>query len=316
MLLWAIAAAALGASPCRDLATIVDDAWVAFDDAEVEGARALLVEAHDSVTCQARVLSTDELVELYRLDALVSLSQEDKPGAVYATIRAVVAAANDAPLEDLGPELQKLHATWLERMEPQQGVVDRVGGGSVYLDGRELADGATLDVIQGEHVVQIHGPDGWRGAVVDIGSAYTVDTGITPPPVFDEPLVEEPSVPVAATSTATTRGSGGSKGRRIALLAASGVVAAGGAMAVGIASGRESTFLDNPYADPEYRGCRFTDDCYSVARADVIRSDALTTNVIYGMGYGLMALGVATAGVELFVLPSPTSTSATVRLRW
>ena len=313
MLLWAIAAAAVGAEPCRDLGEYVQDAWVAFDDAEVDGARARVLEAHEALTCQDRVLTTDELVELYRLDALISLSQEDRPGAVYATIRAVVAAADEFPLDDLGPELQELHTVWLERMQSQQATVSRSGLGDVYVDGHKLVDGVPLQVIQGEHLVQVRGTTTWVSEVVDVSSDYTVETGVVAPPELDEPVVLPTTAPA---SVATTKATSGGNPRRIVLLAASGVAVLGGAAAIGLASGRESAFLSNPYADPEYGGCAVNDDCYGLARTDAINSDALTTNVMYGVGYGLVAVGVATAGVELLVLPTPTSASANLRVRW
>ena len=47
--------------------------------------------------------------------------------------------------------------------------------------------------------------------------------------------------------------------------------------------------------------------CWATAREERIRQDAASVRALYLAGYIAGGLGVAVAGTELFLLPSPTS---------
>ena len=73
--------ATLGHASCPDLAERVNAAWALFGDAELQDAKDAIADAYEGVPCQGRVITTDELMALYRLDGLVSLALDDPKGA-------------------------------------------------------------------------------------------------------------------------------------------------------------------------------------------------------------------------------------------
>jgi len=98
------------------------------------------------------------------------------------------------------------------------------------------------------------------------------------------------------------------------LLAISAVSAVAGGATLGYAWTRERAFTDNTFLAATYNGCARANPCYDTARVDAIRADALNVRILYGVGYGLTALGVTLMGAELFVLPAPNAHTAVIGL--
>lgn len=298
--------AAAAAQTCPDISAVLSEAWALFEDAELEDAAARVAEADRALLCQSEPLVRDALLELYRLDALIALAQEDRKGATYATIRTVgIAGAEGAPPERYGPELAELYATWAERLAPTQISVGVVGTGSVWVDGMRADATEALQVIAGEHVVQVEQPDGSLVAERrELSADIVLEAGDPPAEVPEEPvappaLVEEPA-PVEAVATVPSR-------RRPApLWAAGGALGAGGAVVLVVASAREASFHEHPFSITEREGCERGTACYADTRDEVVRAFARDVNTLYGIGYGLAGVGVGLLGTAVIGLPVRT----------
>jgi hypothetical protein len=191
MLALGLALPAAAAEPCEDVAARVDAAWTAFDDAELGMAADVLDSAIQELSCQSRLLSADELFELFELDALVSLGNEDEDRAVYAIIRAVTVDPTRGTSPENGPALAALHETWQKRLSGVRVRVQVAGQQALYLDGRPIAPGATVEVVAGEHLLQLEEADGVYSEVLELES----DAGIVTSP-------RQPGAAFATTSLA------------------------------------------------------------------------------------------------------------------
>jgi len=315
-LLWS--GLALAAPACPDVADLVQGAQSAFDEAEVDGARTQLTQAYDALTCQEKVVAKESLLALYHLDALASRADEDGKAALFAIIRAVTLDPDAQPPQDVGPELLAQHATWADRIREDKVRVSGVDSvDTVWVDGIAVTDGY-LDVVTGQHYVQVRGAQGWKSEVVELsvrGNAGSMPVLLAPVPdlVMQGPVEPDPvRVPPAAPPTPRTK-------RRVS----AGVVTIGAGLAAvgagGIVGGYllERRFAADPYSDAEYGGCKRADACYGSARADRIGSDARTANALYIAGYGLTGVGVGMVGMELFVLRTAAGSSGVgLRGRW
>lgn len=287
-------------APCPPLGAQVDAAWAAYRDAEVDAAKGVLQEAYVSLTCQSGVLTAEELLALYRLDALVSITQDDQKGAVYATLRSVAAQHEGAvPPEAYGPSLAELYTTWSERLGGTLVDVRVEGGGEVFVDGRRLTQGSVLSVAEGEHVVQIRVDETVRSEVVDLSDAYVVTTGAPGAPglpAFTAPPTPAPapsvSAPVAVAPTPAPDRPERSRRRPAWAFAAAGLSAGGAAFALGSAVVSETNFHADPYVG------------LGASRADVIRRDAQAIRSVYLVGYGLSAVSVGLLSVGVVGLPT------------
>lgn len=164
--------------PCPDLDAVAAEAWAAFRDAEVEQARDRTEAALAARACQARPVAHDVLLDLYRLDALLALSGGDQDGLVAATLRAVTAGPDEPPPPRFGTELAAAWTTWATRLGPVRATVAVQGGGTAWVDGLAVTAGAPRPFVQGEHLVQVVGPDGTLLAVrlVDLADDVILPT--------------------------------------------------------------------------------------------------------------------------------------------
>lgn len=285
---WSVLSPARADAACPDLQVLVRSAQADFDDAEVDRAASSIDAAYQSLTCQTTVVTTEQLLSLYRLDALVSLAQGDRKSAQYAVIRSVVADPDAAPPESYGPELTDLHETWRARLQGTEASVRIEGGGRVWIDGRPVTRGSGNTVVQGEHLLQFNGASGWTSEVRDVGLDTRIDTGL---PESDDDLDphETPK-----------------KHKSVALLVGGLAVGAAGGGSLGFAYSQELAFHQDPYQANAYFGCDRTRSCYAQARGDQIRQDATLINVFYGIGYGLVAAGAGLVLADL-AIPSPTT---------
>ncbi len=292
------------AQTCPDIAGAVDRAWALYNDAELDQAKDVLVEAEESLDCQSVIVSTSTLLDLFRLAGLVSLSNQDVKGAIYATLRAVAVDHTGArPPERYGPQLAELYDTWSGRMGQSLIRVRVDGAGSAWVDGRPADPVQSLEVAQGEHLLQIDDGQTVRSAVADLSADYLVNTGVDraapvapelvlPEPVLPEPVVPEPVLPEPVVPTPVPRTTG--VRRRPGWLWGPAVLTAAGA-GFAISSGltSERSFNSDPYA-PRFVDCGFDEPCYTEQREALVRHNARIINTAYGVGYGLVG---ATAGL-------------------
>lgn len=314
-LLWS--SLALGAPACPDVPGLVVEARSAFDEAEVDQARQTLARAYDALTCQSMVVSKDSLLDLYHLDALASVADEDDKAALFAIIRAVTLDPDQAPPADVGPELLVQHGTWADRIrEDRVRVMVADPQSSVWIDGQAVTD-QPLDVVTGKHLVQVRRADGWRNTVAElsvrgdvgdlpillapvpaaVGSVVQpVDPRDPPPPTPDPPSQRRVNLGVALTGSALA-------------LVGGGLVAGGYFM--------EQEFDADPYNAATYGGCARADACWETERANKIGRDARRANGMYLTGYGLAGVGLGVLTMELFVLrTSGGSTGVGLKGRW
>lgn len=308
-LAWLVSGAAW-AQGCPDLAERVDEAWLQFMDAETEAAAAALSEAHDAVLCQQSLLATEDLVRLYQLDALTALTDGDRPSAVYATIRSVAADPDAAPDDSLGPVMAELYETWKARLAGNQVELTITGGGEIWVDGRKAQAGTPLTVVEGEHVVQVLDLDSWTNTLFEVAGDTEYATGIAPlmpeEPELPEVGPEEPEKTRRPKKTKEPRAAGTGRKHRGGLIVAGLSSAALGAGSLTLAFLQEQAFAADDYRPSRYNDCTPGTACYQTAREDAIQADATRINVLYGVGYGLVGVGVVVTGLELFVLPAPT----------
>ena len=301
--------ASLASAACPDLDERVEAARALFNDAELQAAKQEIAAAYEGLACQGRVITTDELVALFRLDGLVSLTLEDTKGATYATIRSVAANHDSgAPPAEFGPALAEMYATWSERLGGQLLWVRVAGSGLVWIDGREVDGRTFIEVAEGEHLIQVRANATLTSEVLDLRADHVVQTGQPgpgPAPLPQPASVAAPlpvpvpvPVPVAPVPTPPDELVLGPR-RHPAGFFVGGVLSAGaGGGAMWWASQQEALFLDTIYDAEVYRGCFKGSDCYTDARSQEIRGDADRANIGYAVGYGLSALGVGlvTAG--------------------
>jgi hypothetical protein len=324
MLIFALSTSAF--ADCPTVATLVADARAAFDDAEVEAADGKLEATQQLLACQAEVVPTDALLDLFRLHVLVDLARQDKEGAVYATIRAVVTEPGSAPSADYGPQVVDLYTTWRSRLGEPSLAVKAEGTDQAWVDGHVVPKSGTR-VLAGEHLIQWRDADGFHSKIQDASAAFTI-TGkpsavavVEPDPVVPDPVVPDPVEPPVdrhppkEPKPPRDRQPNGSA-RRPVLLATSGLLAAGGGGAVLLGFLQESAFHANSYDAVIYGPCDRTMACYDNARADAIKTDAGRIRTLYAGGYGLVGAGVLLAGTELVLLPSPGGASLRVSGSW
>ncbi len=308
-----LAAAAL-AEPCPEVPAQVQLAWDAFNDAELEHAKEIISSTNESLACQSAIVPTEDLLALYRLDALVSLAQEDPKGAVYATLRAVAAdhVKGAPPEEKYGPDLADLYRSWVDRMSGTLVAVRVDGGGFAWVDGRRADALNPLQVTEGEHLIQVEIPNLIRSDLVDVNADYTVYTGI-PGPKLPIPVPVPDPDPVTPIPTPIPTPPG--RRRPIPILVGGGVAAVLGGAALATAYRSELAFKANTYTAAKYDDCGRNQACYPQARADVINNDAVKIRVAYGAGYGLTSVGVGLLGVGAVGFPARTS-GVTMGWRW
>jgi hypothetical protein len=279
------------AQDCPKVADAVASALDALDQAELELAKQRIAQGYGSLACQTEVVDTTTLLELYRVDGLIALAQSDPKGMVYATLRAV-AASHDAgrPPDRYGPELQESFDTWVERLQQDLVTVTVSDGGTAWVDGRAVDAAHPLQVLEGEHLLQVpEGPGRVSSRIEEIAGDYTLTTGIPlqgPPVPMPDPVSVEPS-PLTARK------------RPPALVI--GTIASAGIAGLALVSGfrTEGLFHTSNYDDPRYGGCSQAQRCWETNRTLAIRQDARLANRLYATGYA--AAGV-TGGLLVVTL--------------
>jgi hypothetical protein len=295
-MIWWWTSLVAAASPCPDVEILVEQAAEAFDDAEVELARARLTVASESLHCQAKVVPRATLLEMYHLDALASVAAEDPKAALYAIIRAVTLDPDVSPPTEVGPELLEQHRQWALRLRDDRlRVRATTADVSVWIDGQAVGL-QPLTVLSGEHLVQMRGPDGWTNAVVQL-----VD-GREPrsfPLILERPPVSARPIPVESGDIVepepTPR-----RVRRPALATGVGLGLAGAGL-IGGGAALERRFHGDPYDASTYGACSRGQPCFASAREDRIVADARRVNALYLAGYVASGLGLGLVGVDLAV---------------
>lgn len=268
---------------CSPTALDLGQARLAFDDAEIASADAILARAEEQLRCQAQPVSRPTLLELYRLRALVALAAADDRTAIEATMLAVVVDPLATPPPEYGPELLELHRTWAGRLSDKRVTVDVVGGGKVFVDGEPLLHGQRLSVVRGRHLVQIEGKIGLVSSVENLEGDQTLRTGRpVPGPARADVLASRPVGPKPAVVEPDGR-----RRRPLALWVTTGVLAAAGGGLATLAALQERDFHESTYADWQ-----------------VVDRDAVRIRSMYGAGYGLLgAAGLSVVTVSIGLPP-------------
>lgn len=299
----ALWAAVASANPCPDLGDKVDQAWALFDDAEIESAKATLVQANGALSCQTDVVLRSDLLALFRLDGLVSLALDDRKSAIYATIRAVaVDHQTGAPPAKFGPDLAELYGVWSDRLGAQPIVIRVQGGGDVYIDGRQLDGASFIEVAEGEHLVQVVVDDVVRSELVELTEHFVVATGAAgagPVPMPFIPSETPGTTPPVSVEIPVQNSPSVQRRHPKALLISGLLLGAAGGGGVAWAFTKERSFNEDTYDSPGYQGCAAFAPCYAQARDDQIQKDAGKINLYYGLGYGLSVTGATLVGIGL-----------------
>jgi hypothetical protein len=154
----------------------ITKAWKQFENAEVDEAVALLQSADLLLPKQTRPVRRQDLIELFQLRALVNIVQGNATAAAWSATQALVIHPNSVPESRFGPAYGKLHKM-LQKADLVQKVDVRVeGDGRAYLSGIEVTRGATIQLGQGQHLLQVEQPDGsWKGTVVNVSDGFVVE---------------------------------------------------------------------------------------------------------------------------------------------
>jgi hypothetical protein len=299
------------AGECVELSEQMAGAWAAFNDAELEQADALIELAHEQILCQGRLITADELLALYELDALVSLAMDDQDGAVFAVIRTVTADPTRTPDPAHGPKLADLHQTWRRRLDAARLTLRVEGDTPLHLDGRPVEPGTTVQTLEGTHLLQWQGDSGLYTELRELIGDQTLFT--SPPDVIDgtpvtAPAIEGEPVPVEPRRKRRAPGRPAIWGTGLGLAALG-----GGAVLAGYFI--QERFEANPYDDATYGGCNRGQGCYTDEREQLIQRDATLIRALYAGGYGLAGIGVVLTGVGFGVQPKPGGAELAVAIR-
>jgi hypothetical protein len=283
------------AADCADVVERTAVAFVMYDNAELERARDVIGEAYAGLSCQSAPVPPEVLLALYRLDALVALSQDDKKGVVYATLRAVAVDPVGArpSIEEYGPELAAEYDLWAERLAADQLTVSVEGAGPVWVDGFEVTAGSPRSVVGGEHLLQRTDPS---GAFVSEVRELTQDLVVSAGAVVVAPTPAPAPVPVPEPLPLGRR--------RPAWLVAGTVVGyVGSGAAIATAYRSEAMFRQASFLPDGIGSCAAGEACYPRAREELVRSKARTINTAYGLGYGLAVVSSGLLTVVIAGIP-------------
>lgn len=295
------------ASPteCTDLSGDLERAQEHFNLANIQEAKTVVEYALLDRECQTAVVSRDDLLKMYHLDALLGVVSQDNDEALAGVIRAVTVDPTAPPPRMYGPDLLAMHKAWAKRLgERTLLLTPEDPSTELWIDGA-LVMGET-EVVMGEHLVQVVDSDSIETDLLDItlemdASKAPFQLRAKPAPIQEvERTVYAPRPPRQINKTVVAVGAG--------------TMAIGGVL---ILTGRlmEARFDVNPYNELNYGGCRYPSDCWASERATKIGRDAAQVNAAYLIGYGAVAVGLSTIGLEVFVLQNANARGLGVRGR-
>lgn len=319
--MWILWTAAALANPCPDLAASVQGAWVAFEDAELDAARAGIAEGLSALTCQPGPVDRATLLSLYQLDALAAVAKDEEQTALFATVRLVTAAPGETPPANFGTGLTDLHRTWTQRIAATTATLSVADGVEAWVDGRAIS--APLSVVQGKHLVQFRQGEGWSSTWVEI-TADTVLTAPRAPLAQGSPAVSEISPEGAAaappTDTVATHeeiaptaipadlGVGmitpaPRRGRplKLGLGITGGALTLAGAGAVVWSWSEEAAYVADPFDAPQYGSCMRADPCYEEQRSVAITEAWQQIVALRLTGAIVSGVGLSAGGVSLLL---------------
>lgn len=284
---------------CTDVATRITAAWDAYNEAEVEQATAELDAAVDELSCQTRLLTQDELFELFEFNALVEIGSEDPKSAQTAIIRAIGVDPERLPAKDNGAALMELHQKWQGHIAAVRVQVKAAGRRALYVDGLAIPPGDTVELVRGEHLVQIEEGDSVYSEVLDLQEHTEV---VTTPRDAGATLVTRP----LEVETAPTQGSGPVRSTKTVRRLPGRPASLGAGVGIGVVSGGFALagfLLERQFAADEVSsevGTCEGETCWVPDEvAAPIRQRARTINALYGTSYGLAGVSAVLIGVGI-----------------
>ncbi len=165
--------------PAQNVPTVeatIAKAWKQFKNAEVDEAVELLQSADLLLPKQTRPVRRQDLIELFQLRSLVNIVQGNATAAAWSATQALVIHPNAVPDSRFGPAYAKLHKMLQKADLVQKVDVSVEGDGRAYLSGIEVTRGATIQLGQGQHLLQVEQDDGsWKGTVVFVRDGFVVE---------------------------------------------------------------------------------------------------------------------------------------------
>jgi hypothetical protein len=278
------------AADCPDLGDAINGISTALNDADLDVARELALEATAGLECQPKPVSSVVLTSLFQLAGSLELyiGEAEAAQALYERAVAVSPLAQIDPL--LGEDAEAAYIVVRKEILDSPGGTLRVEGQvDAWLDGRVLTPGVNVDVTIGSHLLQ------WREAPEEALMARTVQVATRESRVL--PLGEQvaPTPAPVANGNNPSTGTGTGNGTRVGVLAggAGGVVV--GAVLIGAAGLSHSAFLNE--TDP-----------------NALPGHQTRTNALALAGFGVGALGLAVGGVGFVLLDE--GAGLTWSLRW
>ena len=294
-LIWLLGSAT-ASETCAPVGTTLDAALDAFYDAEPRESLAQVEQATADLSCQTEPISADTLWSLLELEAILALALQESERANDAVIRMVTADPLRLPSANAGAELTSLHAGWIARLARVTVKVRLMGDAPVYLDGREVAPGATVQVVSGPHLVQKREDGQLVTRVQEFFENTTLTSGLVqpaPPPATGASQSDRRATTIGPRRTHTPA------------LWATGVTAiVAGGCATAVAWVAEGDLVEGRFAPPGD----------TVAQAEALLARGRLINATYATGYALMGVGGALT-VTGAVLPSRIALSGAMSPR-
>lgn len=154
---------------------VTDKAWTFYTDGDLDKASSLLAKADGLLPKQSEPVSRQALIDLFQMRSLVNLDQGDATASAWAATQSLVIHPNASPEAKMGGGYAKLH-----KAIAKAGVVRKVdvrvrGKGRAYLSGIEVTDGATIQLGQGLHLLQVETDGAWKSSVVTVREGFVLE---------------------------------------------------------------------------------------------------------------------------------------------
>lgn len=159
----------------KTIGETVTEAWTQFNDAEMDAAVELLSQADLLLPRQNQPVPRADLLELFMVRSLVNLVKGDATAAAWSATQALVISPTSVPDSKFGPQYAKMHKALAKAGLVRKVEVSVTGDGRAYLSGVEVTGGSTLELGQGQHLLQIEKDGVWKSSIVYVADGFVVD---------------------------------------------------------------------------------------------------------------------------------------------